>query len=155
LDGGTCGCPVRGSRQGLAPLVTRLVPWTVVRTGRETDYVLSLPQEWRRSLSWQGRHRVLVARLTLLLTLNFLIALIGTVAIYFLERHAPGTEINTVFDAFYFTAVQLLTRLLSAEESAEHRRAHPEHPVRDLGVPFVGGTAGALVTFFLSDDDGA
>ena len=85
-------------------LLTRLVPSTVVRTRRETDHVSSLPQEWRRILSWQRRHRLLVARLTFLLALTFLIAVVGTVAIYFLERHAPGTEINTAFDAFYLTA---------------------------------------------------
>jgi hypothetical protein len=31
------------------------------------------------------------------------------VAVCFLERDAPNTEIRTVFDAFYFTTVQLLT----------------------------------------------
>ncbi len=56
--------------------------------------------------SWKQRHRLLVARFTFLAALT---SLVGTVAIYFLERHAPGTEIKTVFDAFYFTTVQLLT----------------------------------------------
>ncbi|HEX2434765.1 MAG TPA: hypothetical protein VHI55_12530, partial [Gaiellaceae bacterium] len=72
--------------------------------------MFSLPQEWRRTFfSWQQRHRLLVARFTFLVAITSLVALVGTVAIYFLERHAPGTEIKTVFDAFYFTTVQLLT----------------------------------------------
>jgi hypothetical protein len=71
--------------------------------------VFSLPQEWRRIFSWRQRHRLLVARFTFLVALTSLVALVGTVAIYFLERHAPGTEIKTVFGAFYFTTVQLLT----------------------------------------------
>jgi len=55
-------------------------------------------------LWWQDRHRVLVSRLSLLFALTLLVAVVGTVATYFLERHAPETEVRTVFDAFYFTA---------------------------------------------------
>ena len=51
-------------------------------------------------LSWQQRHRVLVSRLTLLFGLTALVAIVGTVVTYFLERHAPETEVKTVFDAF-------------------------------------------------------
>ena len=51
-------------------------------------------------LSWQERHRVLVSRLALLLGLTALVAIVGTVATYFLERNAPETEVKTIFDAF-------------------------------------------------------
>src|SRR5215472_18960828 len=78
-------------------------------TRRKTEQVFSFPQEWRRMLSWQQRHRVLASRLSLLFGLTALVAVIGTVATYFLERHAPETEVRTVFDAFYFTTTQLVT----------------------------------------------
>jgi hypothetical protein len=127
---------------------------TVVRTRRETDHVFSLPQEWRRSIAWQQRHRALVARLTFLLTLTFLFSLVGTVGIYFLERHARGTEINTLFDAFYSTAVQLLTVSSSLRNPLATGGRILNILFEIWGVLVVGGTAGAVATFFLSDDDG-
>ena len=150
FDGGPVGL-LLGIAAGLALQPTRRF-WMLVRTLHETDHVFSLPEEWRRSLSWQQRHRVLVARLTFLLTLTFLIALVGTVAIYFLERHARGTEINTVFDAFYFTAVQLLTVSSSLKNPLNTGGRILNILFEIWGVLFVGGTAGALATFFLSDD---
>jgi hypothetical protein len=56
-------------------------------------------------LSWQQRHRVLVSRLALLFAATAMVAVVGTAATYFLERHARETEFKTVFDAFYFTTV--------------------------------------------------
>jgi hypothetical protein len=114
-----------------------------------------LPQEWRRTLSWQRRHRLLVTRLAFLLTLTLLVALVGTVAVYFLERHAQGTEITTVFDAFYFTTVQLLTVSSSLRNPLSTGGRILNILFEIWGVIFVGGTAGSVATFFLSDDDAA
>ena len=81
--------------------------------------MFSLPQEWRRTFfSWQQRHRLLVARFTFLVASTSLVALVGTAAIYFLERHAPGTEIKTVFDALYFTTVPDNERAAAAQSLA-------------------------------------
>jgi hypothetical protein len=126
---------------------------TVVRTRRETQHVFSLPQEWRRTFfSWQQRHRLLVARFTFLVAITSLVALVGTVAIYFLERHAPGTEIKTVFDAFYFTTVQLLTVSSSLKNPLTAGGRILNILFEIWGVLFVAGVTGAFATFFLSDD---
>ena len=114
--------------------------------------MFSLPQEWRRILSWQQRHRLLVARFTFLAVLTSLVAFSGTVAIYFLERNAPGTEITTVFDAFYFTTVQLLTVSSSLKNPLTPGGRALNILFEFWGVLFVAGTTGALATFFLSDD---
>jgi hypothetical protein len=114
--------------------------------------VFSLPQEWRRILAWGQRHRLLVARFTFLVALTSLVALVGTVAIYFLERHAPGTEIKTVFDAFYFTTVQLLTVSSSLKNPLTTGGRVLNILFEIWGVLFVAGVTGALATFFLSDD---
>lgn len=116
--------------------------------------MFSLPEEWRRTLSWGQRHRLLVMRLTLLLTLTLLIALVGTVAVYFLERHVPGTEIRTVFDSFYFAMVQLLTVSSSLKNPLSTGARILNILFEMWGVLFVAGTAGSVATFFLSDDDG-
>ena len=114
--------------------------------------MFSLPQEWRRILSWQQRHRLLAARITFLVALTSLVAFVGTVAIYFLERHAPGTEIKTVFDAFYFTTVQLLTVSSSLKNPLTTGGRVLNILLEIWGVLFVAGTTGAMATFFLSDD---
>jgi Ion channel len=115
--------------------------------------VFSLPQEWRRTFfSWQQRHRLLVARFTFLVALTSLVALVGTVAIYFLERHAPGTEIKTVFDALYFTTVQLLTVSSSLKNPLTTGGRILNILFEIWGVLFVAGVTGAFATFFLSDD---
>jgi hypothetical protein len=114
-----------------------------------------LPHEWRRILSWQQRHRLLVARFTFLLTLTFLVGLVGSVAIYFLERHASGTEVKTAFDAFYFTTVQLLTVSSSLKNPLSTGGRILNVLFEIWGVIFVAGTAGSVATFFLSDDGGA
>ena len=114
--------------------------------------MFSLPQEWRRLLTWQERHRLLFVRLTFLLTLTFLIALIGTVAIYFLERHSRRTEINTVFDAFYFTTVQLLTVSSSLRNPVSPGGRIVNILFEIWGVAFVAGTAGTMATFLLTNE---
>ena len=69
----------------------------------------ALRDELRRLLTYQERHRRLVARLTLLLIATGLIDLIGSAAMYVLEHKARGTEIVTFGQAAFFTTVQLLT----------------------------------------------
>ena len=114
--------------------------------------MFSIPQEWRRTLSWEQRQRLLVARFTFLVALTSLVALVGTVPIYFLERHAPGTEIKTVFDALYFTTVQLLTVSSSLKNPLSTGGRVLNILFEIWGVLFVAGAAGALASFFLRGD---
>jgi len=103
-------------------------------------------------LSWQQRHRTLVARLAILGALTCLVVLVGTVATYFLERHDPDTEIKTVFDAFYFTTVQLLTVSSSLKNPVTTGGRVLNILLEIWGVLFVAATTGAFASFFLSDD---
>ncbi|HET8873831.1 MAG TPA: ion channel [Gaiellaceae bacterium] len=114
--------------------------------------MFSLPQEWRRILTWGQRHRLLVARFTFIVALTSFVALVGTVAIYFLERRARGTEITTVFDAFYFTTVQLLTVSSSLKNPLTTGGRVLNILLEIWGVLFVAGATGALAAFFLSED---
>lgn len=54
-------------------------------------------------------HRYLRNRIVLILGATLLVAVAGSVAIYFLERNAPGTDIETLGDSFFWTSCQLLT----------------------------------------------
>jgi len=66
-------------------------------------------EEVRRLATWSERHRRLIARLSVVLLATLVVDLIGTALTYFLERHAKQTDVHNVFDAFFFTTVQLLT----------------------------------------------
>ncbi len=65
--------------------------------------------ELKRLGTWEERHRRLVSRLLLVLILTAVIDGIGTALVYFFERSVKQTDIHTLFDAFFFTTVQLLT----------------------------------------------
>lgn len=54
-------------------------------------------------------HRHLRRRLTIIFAATALMAIISTLVVYFSERHAKGTEIHDLFDAFIFATSQLLT----------------------------------------------
>ena len=58
---------------------------------------------------WQAHHRRLVARLLLILIGTLIVDAAGTILIFIAERHARGTDIHTLGNAFFFTTVQLLT----------------------------------------------
>jgi hypothetical protein len=66
-------------------------------------------EETGRLLRWQERHRRLIARLMLTLFLTVVVAVLGALAMWLLERNAPQTEIHGYGDALFFTTVQLLT----------------------------------------------
>ena len=102
-------------------------------------------------LTWQERHRVLVSRLSLLFGLTAVVALVGTVATYFLERHAPETEVKSVFDAFYFTTTQLVTVSSSLKNPVTTAGRVLNILPEIWGVLFVAATTGAFASFFLSE----
>jgi H+/Cl- antiporter ClcA len=54
-------------------------------------------------------HTHLRRRLAIIFTATALMAVICTLIVYFTERHARGTEIHDLFDAFIFATSQLLT----------------------------------------------
>src|SRR5262249_39093085 len=89
-------------------------------------------------------------RLSLLFGLTAVVALVGTVATYFLERHAPETEVNSVFDAFYFTTTQLVTVSSSLKNPVTTAGRVLNILLEIWGVLFVAATTGAFASFFLS-----
>jgi ion channel len=54
-------------------------------------------------------HFRLRRRLIVIYGATFVLGLIGALAIYFLERHARGSEIKNYGDALFWTSAQLLT----------------------------------------------
>jgi len=103
-------------------------------------------------LTWQHRHRVLASRLALLFAATLVVALVCTVATYFFERHAPETEVKSLFDAFYFTTTQLITVSSSLKNPVTTAGRVLNILLEIWGVLFVAATTGAFASFFLSSD---
>lgn len=108
--------------------------------------------EVKRLVTWEERHRRLVGRLLLVLVLTVAIDAIGTVLIYFFERNTAQTEIHTVFDAFFFTTVQLLTVSSQLKNPLSTAGRIVDIFLEIWAVVVVAGSAGAIASFFQSSD---
>jgi hypothetical protein len=114
--------------------------------------VNAIREELRRIMSYEARHRRLLARLAIVVLATAVVDALGAVAIYFLERHASGTEVKSFGDALFFTTVQLLT------VSSQIRNPFtPGGRIVDVvlelwAVIVVAGSAGAIAAFFQASD---
>jgi hypothetical protein len=112
----------------------------------------TLRAEVGRIFGWEERHRRLFSRLLLVLVGTLLADALGTVAIYFLERHAHGTEIQTVGDAVFFTTVQLLTVSSQLKNPLTAGGRVVDVVLELWAVIVVAGSAGAVAAFFQHSD---
>jgi Ion channel len=114
--------------------------------------VSAVREEVVRLVTWEERHRRLLARLTLLVAATLVVDAVGTVAVYFVERHAKQTDVKTLFDAFFFTTVQLLTISSSLTNPVTTGGKVVDIFLELWGVLAIAGSAGALASFFQSGD---
>jgi hypothetical protein len=121
-----------------------------VRLGRKTAPVINA--ELKRLASWEERHRRLLARLMLVLVATAVVDAIGTVAIYFLERNAHGTEIHSLGEALFFTTVQLLTVSSQIRNPLTPWGRGVDILLEVWAVIVVAGSAGAVAAFFQMTD---
>ena len=103
-------------------------------------------------MSWEERHRRLIARLLLVLVLTAAVDVVGTIAIYLLERHAKHGQINNLFDAFFFTTVQLLTVSSQIPNPLTTAGRVVDILLEVWAVIVVAGSAGAIASFFQASD---
>jgi hypothetical protein len=108
--------------------------------------------ELRRIGTWEERHRRLVSRLLVVLLATAVIDAIGTVAIYFLERHVRSGDIHGFGDALFFTTVQLLTVSSQIKNPLTAAGRVVDVLLEVWAVIVVAGSAGAIATFFQSAD---
>jgi ion channel len=114
--------------------------------------VAALGEELSRIASWGERHRLLLARLSIVFAATLVIDVLGTVAIYFSERHAPNTEITSLGDALFFTTVQLLTVSSQIRNPFTTWGRVFDVALEMWGVLVVAGSTGAIAAFFLQAD---
>jgi hypothetical protein len=109
--------------------------------------------ELRYILSWGDRHRQLIARLSVVVVLTLIVDVVGTVLIYFLERHAHETEIRNIGDAAFFTTVQLLTVSSQLKNPFTVGGRVVDVGLEIWAVLVVAGSAGAIANFFAPPDE--
>ena len=113
-----------------------------------------VPEELKRLMTWEERHRRLLSRLLLVLALTLVIDAIGTVLVYSFERHAQQSDIHSVFDAFFFTTVQLLTVSSQIRNPLTVAGRIVDILLEIWAVLVVAGSAGAIASFFQTGDSG-
>jgi hypothetical protein len=109
-------------------------------------------EELRRLGTWEERHRRLASRLLLVLMATAAIDVLGTVLVYFFERHAKQTDIHTLWDAFFFTTVQLLTVSSQIKNPLTVSGRVLDIFLEIWAVLVVAGSAGAIASFFQTGD---
>jgi hypothetical protein len=108
--------------------------------------------ELKRLVSWEERHRRLVTRLVLVLALTAVIDAIGTVLVYSFERNVRQTDVHTLWDAFFFTTVQLLTVSSQIRNPLTVAGRIVDLFLEVWAVLVVAGSAGAIASFFQTGD---
>jgi len=103
-------------------------------------------------MSYEERHRRLLARLAVVVAATLVLDVLGTVAIYLFERHAQGTEVKTFGDALFFTTVQLLTVSSQLKNPLTTAGRIVDVLLELWAVIVVAGSAGAIAAFFQASD---
>ena len=112
----------------------------------------AIGQELARLARFEERHRRLFARLALVVAATVVIDALGAVAIYFLERHAVGSQVKSFGDAVFFTTVQLLTVSSQLKNPVTGSGRVVDVLLELWAVVVVAGSAGAIAAFFQRGD---
>ncbi len=105
-----------------------------------------------RLASWEERHRRLVARLALALGLTAVVDVVGALLTWRLERHAHGTEIHGLGDAFFFSTVQLLTISSQIRNPLTAAGRVVDVALEVWALVVVSAVAGSFAAFFVGGD---
>ncbi|HMI98531.1 MAG TPA: hypothetical protein VK488_01725 [Gaiellaceae bacterium] len=105
-------------------------------------------EEASRIWGWEERHRRLVGRMGLVVLATLVVDALGTLAVYYTERHARGTEITSLGDALFFTSVQLLTVSSQIKNPLTTWGRVVDVALEVWAVIVVAGSAGAIAAFF-------
>ena len=103
-------------------------------------------------MSWEERHRRLVARLALALGLSLIADVAGGLLIWLFERHARGTEIHGLGDAFFFATVQLLTISSQIKNPLTPAGRIVDVALEVWALVVVTSLAGSFAAFFVIGD---
>jgi hypothetical protein len=93
-------------------------------------------------------HAHLRDRLVAVSAVTLLVDLVASVAVFFLERHAHGTQIHTFGDAVFFTTTQLLTISSSVANPLSDGGKVVDLVLELYAITVVASLAGSFGAFF-------
>jgi len=111
-----------------------------------------IAEELQRLVSWNERHRRLVARLALAFGLTAVVDVVGAVLMWLFERNATGTEIHGIGDALFFSTVQLLTVSSQLKNPVTAAGRVVDIALEAWALFVVSGVAGSFAAFFATAD---
>jgi len=109
-------------------------------------------EELARLATWSERHRRLIARLLIAIALTAVVDLVGALLIWALERHAKGTDVHGLGDAFFFTTVQLLTVSSQLQNPVTAAGKVVDVALEVWALFVVSAVAGSFAAFFGSSE---
>jgi ion channel len=109
-------------------------------------------EELRRLFTWGERHRRLLARLIIALSLTLVVDLVGTVLIWHWEKGQKGSDIHGFGDAVFFTTVQILTVSSSMKNPLTAVGKVVDVVLEVWAIGVITAVAGSFSTFFVSGD---
>lgn len=111
-----------------------------------------LREELERLLSWEERHRRLLARVLLALGLTLLVDAIGSVLIWRFESGLAGGDIKGYGDSLFFSTVQLLTVSSQMSNPVTGGGRIVDIVLEIWAISAVTAVAGSFASFFRSSD---
>ncbi|HVI18562.1 MAG TPA: hypothetical protein VM712_09290 [Gaiellales bacterium] len=112
----------------------------------------AIRDEWRLVTCYGDHHRRLLGRLGLVLVLTVIIDVLGAIAMFMLESHSAGSQIRSIGDALFFSTVQLLTVSSQMRNPVTSAGRVVDVVLEVWAVIVVAGSAGAIASFFQSND---
>jgi hypothetical protein len=109
-------------------------------------------EELRRLFTWQERHRRLLARLILALSLTAVVDAVGAVLIWNWESGIKGSDIHGFGDSLFFATVQVLTVSSSMKNPLTGIGKGVDVVLELWAIGIVTAVAGSFSTFFSSGD---
>ena len=109
-------------------------------------------EEVRRLLTWEERHRRLLARLIIAFTLTVIVDVVAAVLIWHWESGIKGSDIHGFPDALFFASVQALTISSSIKNPLTGVGKTVDVVLELWAIGVVTAVAGSFSTFFTSGD---
>jgi hypothetical protein len=108
-------------------------------------------EELRRLLTWEERHRRLLARLLIALSISVVVDLVGALLIWHWEKGLKGSDIHG-FDSIFFSTVQILTVSSSMKNPLTAVGKTVDIVLEIWAIAVITAVAGTFSTFFVSGD---
>jgi hypothetical protein len=109
-------------------------------------------EELHRMLGWEDRHRRLLSRIVIVIVLTLIVDVVASNLVWLFERHASGTDIQGLGDAFFFSTVQLLTVSSQLRNPLTTAGRVVDVLLELWAVIVVASLGGSFASFFTSGD---